>query len=272
MDKCYGIIYKATSKVNGKVYVGQTIKSLDRRKLRHIHDALNNKNNFHFHNAIRKHGIKNFEWKIVAQCCSREELNSAEIQMIKKYSAFEDGYNLNIGGNGNAGFRHTKVARKRISEACRGRKLSEETKEKISKVTKGRNNPFYGKEHSEASIQKISEAGKGKKISEKQKRKQSQAMKGRMSSEDHKRKISVALKGKKKLEKHVEKMAKAHFKRYIVITPKGEKIFVNGLAKFCREYKEEKLNNGHLIEVAKGKYKHHKGYRCEYMEDKVNAI
>ena len=43
----YGIIYKATNLVNGKVYIGQTINTLNKRKMEHYQDAKhrNNKGN-----------------------------------------------------------------------------------------------------------------------------------------------------------------------------------------------------------------------------------
>jgi hypothetical protein len=39
MKKHYGIIYKATNKVNGKSYIGQTTKSLKHRINNHISKA-----------------------------------------------------------------------------------------------------------------------------------------------------------------------------------------------------------------------------------------
>ncbi len=63
-------------------------------------------------------------------------------------------------------------------------------------------------------------------------------------------------------------MAISISKKYKLITPKGKIIFVHGLKQFCRQYTEQKLDDSSLIKVAKGKLKHHKGCRCEYMEDK----
>ena len=128
MDKVYGIIYKAMNIVNGKIYIGQTIQFLDKRTRDHIKNALNNKDNSHFHNAIRKYGKENFVWETIVECNSLEELNKVEIEMIKKYDALENGYNLTEGGEGTIGFRHT-----------------EETKKKMSKSHMGEKNPMYGK-------------------------------------------------------------------------------------------------------------------------------
>lgn len=48
-----------------------------------------------------------------------------------------------------------------MSQAHKGKKLSDETKLKMSLARKGENHPMYGKHHSKESIKKISESKKG---------------------------------------------------------------------------------------------------------------
>ena len=77
-----GIIYKATNKKNGKVYVGQTTNTLERRKRGHKDRAKNTNYNSHFHNAIRKYGFDVFKWEIIGESYDIDMLNesiSAEI-------------------------------------------------------------------------------------------------------------------------------------------------------------------------------------------------
>ena len=50
-----------------------------------------------------------------------------------------------------------------MSEANKGKKHSEETKEKMSEANKGKNNPMYGKHHSEEARERMSKARKGTK-------------------------------------------------------------------------------------------------------------
>lgn len=75
------------------------------------------------------------------------------------------------------------------SECNKGKKLSEETKAKVSVTMKGH---LVSRE----TRAKISEAQKGKKFSEEHKRKLSEAGKGRKLSEEHIANMSAALKGR----------------------------------------------------------------------------
>ena len=108
------------------------------------------------------------------------------------------------------------LTRKHMSEARKGKSLSEETKRKISEVQKG-------KLVSEETKRKMSEALKGKTHSEEAKRKISETLKGNIPwnkglklgtlSEETKRKLSEALKGKSRKpfsEETKRKMSEAH--------------------------------------------------------------
>jgi hypothetical protein len=63
-------------------------------------------------------------------------------------------------------------------------------------------------------------------------------------------------------------------KKYIIITPENEKIFIHGLRNFCRNYEKEILDYRCLVKVAQEKLKQHKGYKCRYYleEEKCNII
>lgn len=57
-------IYKIINQVNGKIYVGQTRKTIDQRMNEHITASFSNSEkkdyNFLLHKAIRKYGSSNF--------------------------------------------------------------------------------------------------------------------------------------------------------------------------------------------------------------------
>ena len=102
--------------------------------------------------------------KILNSC--KETLNKmTPEERSQKYGKFGD-------KNGMYGKTHTEEVRKTISEINKGRvsvnkgkKASEETRQKISENAKlriGEKNSFFGKHHSEETIQKIKEKSKGR--------------------------------------------------------------------------------------------------------------
>jgi len=56
-------------------------------------------------------------------------------------------------------------------------------------------------------------------------------------------------------------MSRASSKRFVVVNPAGEEYVIQNLNAFCREHN---LTNTNVTNVAKGKYKHHKGWTCRY--------
>lgn len=105
------IVYLVTNKVNGKLYVGQTIQTLEERWSQHCRCCESKKRILQ--RAIDKYGCESFDIRILQKCNSVDELNSAESSWIESLQCLSpNGYNLN-GGGGN-------------------RRPSEETKRKIS--------------------------------------------------------------------------------------------------------------------------------------------
>lgn len=97
----YGVIYKITNKINGKLYVGQTVQGARVRFLRHLLDARNGVDTV-LCRAIRKYGEKNFNYQVIDVAYNYEELNQKEefwITSLNTYVNFENsnGYNMKIG-------------------------------------------------------------------------------------------------------------------------------------------------------------------------------
>jgi len=205
------IIYKATNKLNNKIYIGQTIKTLTERKKSHQASAKHN-SKYHFHNAIRKYGFENFNWEILKKgITNKKQLDKLEIKYIKDYNSIKIGYNISTGGGGGdtlTNHPNKKEIFEKISKSQKGREMSETTKKNWYKKMyidnpdrfKGKNNPMYGKKLSEKRKKEISEQQKGR-IS---------PMKGKKHSEKTKRKISLASKGRKKTDKFKKMMSKVH--------------------------------------------------------------
>lgn len=92
------IIYKITNKQNGKMYIGQTINSLEDRWKRHQSDALNNIIDTHFARAIRYYGVDSFIVEVIDTAETQEELTQKEYYWIHQYNAVQEGYNENDDG------------------------------------------------------------------------------------------------------------------------------------------------------------------------------
>ena len=96
------LIYKITNKINGKCYIGQTIKSGEERWKEHQYHAfgthINDKNKA-LYQAIRKYGIDNFYFEVIQDNIETfEKLDKAEIYWIDYYNSFVEGYNSTFGG------------------------------------------------------------------------------------------------------------------------------------------------------------------------------
>lgn len=176
MIKKSGIIYKVVNKTNGKVYIGQTIRGLKTRKADHFfryNDKDSSTYKYKFAKALRKYGFDNFEWSILYDNIKLSDLDKLEIDTIAKYNSFYNGYNSNTGGIGNHGHKHSRGTKEKLSKLKKGKKVSKETKAKISKSLSGvsqsnerrksqsirmtgKGNPFFGRYHSKKTKEKIS--------------------------------------------------------------------------------------------------------------------
>lgn len=94
-------IYKIVNLVNGKLYIGQTTKSLQHRFKRHIYLAKRGKN-APLYDAMRKYGIDNFRIELIVAASSRAELDYLEIRLINELKTIvgQNGYNIAPGGEG----------------------------------------------------------------------------------------------------------------------------------------------------------------------------
>lgn len=164
------IIYLITNLINGKKYIGQTVRSLEERWKRHCWKSTA-KNSMPICKAITKYGKEHFTIEIVAQCISQNELDEKELFYANALNTWSpNGYNLKAGkGKGsmsfatkikiakaNTGKKRSVIARQNMSKAHLGKTLSVERKNKISAANKGKNNPFYGRTHSQETLDKIS--------------------------------------------------------------------------------------------------------------------
>ena len=94
-------IYTITNIINNKKYVGLSF-NIEERWQQHIKYAFKESNdryhNNRIYNALRKYGIDNFKFEIIEEC-KKEKLKEREIYWIDYYDAYNNGYNLTIGGD-----------------------------------------------------------------------------------------------------------------------------------------------------------------------------
>lgn len=167
------VTYLVTNKINGKQYVGQTTRSMERRWKLHCY-----KGSILF-NAITKYGASNFTYAILSECSSIEQLNDAEAYWIDHYQTLAPiGYNITPGGKG---YTRTEANRKSLS-------LSH-----IGKQT-GKDHPMYGKKHTEEAKLKMSLPNIG-----------NQNAKGYKHTDEAKAVMSAAKKGKVPWNKGLKK-------------------------------------------------------------------
>lgn len=92
-----GYIYKIINNINGKVYVGQTARSVQIRWYEHCKNSIFF--NTHLYKAMRKYGLDNFSICTLEEC-TNEQLNEREIYWINYYDSMKQGYNETLGGEG----------------------------------------------------------------------------------------------------------------------------------------------------------------------------
>src|SRR5208283_4921236 len=193
------IIYKITNILNNKMYIGQSQTSLERRWTLHKSDAKTNRDNYHFHNAIRKYGTECWKQEVLEEVEDISNLNEAEMKWIEYYDTFNNGYNCTNGGeNGKIISEETK---EKMRQSKLGKKMTDEAKLNMSLSMKKRYedgwvHPMLNNKHSEETKKHWAKIRKGVKKSEKTKEKISKATKGKLISEETKEKIRQAQLGK----------------------------------------------------------------------------
>lgn len=102
-----GYIYKITNTINDKVYIGQTVKTLDERWQNHCYDSRTG--NAKIYRAMQKHGLDNFSIHLIEEC-DKDNLDNREIYWIETYHSYSAGYNSTLGGRGNCLYEYDAVA------------------------------------------------------------------------------------------------------------------------------------------------------------------
>ena len=246
MKKPYGIIYKATNSINGKSYIGQTIRPLCARKAEHKHRSRLLAYRF-FQGAIKKYGFEVFDWQTLAHASSFDELKSLEMHYIKLYDTFgKNGYNMNEGGDV-----VSRESIERMRQTKLGKLASEETKNKMS----------------QSHVERFKDPNERMKKS----------LEGllRWSKDTHNReKFRTMMTGENNPQFGKSGSLSPAAKRYIVTTPDNKEFETISLTEFCNNWDRDRLNPKNLSMCANGKRNFHYGYGCRFadLEERATAI
>lgn len=193
-------VYCITNLINGKRYVGKANDPVGRWR-DHLKVVRNPDNpGLVIHQAMRKHGIENFEFKVVVECMSEDEAFDVERRLIREWSTMDHGYNLNEGGEG--GYGPSLETRQKLSAVHKGRTKSEVTRRKMSAWQ-------VGKKLSVETREKIgaSQRGKSRSESEETRQRRAEAQRQRCARGEH------GFAGRRHSEEAREKMRAAHARR-----------------------------------------------------------
>ncbi len=231
-------IYKVINLINGKIYIGQSRYKNDN----YLGSGINIKE------AILFFGRDNFIKEYIDTASDQTELDEKEKYWIKK----TDAQNPNIGYNiADGGWNHLTITpdiKKKISNTIKnmyengyvnnrkGKTMSSESREKISKSLKG-------KSLSEETKKKLSDLNKGKKHTDEVRKKISESKKGTKLSVNHKKNISKSLIGRivtdetrKKLKSSNINKTQKNSKKVIVVNLLTQEIFhFNNISQAARE-------------------------------------
>ena len=91
-------IYQIINDINGKIYVGKTEETIEKRWKEHCNDSTKERcKDRPLYRAMNKYGIENFHIELIEQTDSP---NEREQFWIERLQSFKYGYNATIGGDG----------------------------------------------------------------------------------------------------------------------------------------------------------------------------
>lgn len=201
-------VYLHRNKTNGKVYVGLTCSPVERR----WQSGWGYSSQPLFWNAIQKYGWDNFDHEVVQSGLNKQSACQLEMELISKYKSNDRqfGYNRDNGGYApgrvseqtkivlrekNLGRVMSVESRRKMSEARRGKPLTDAQKRQLDSLHVGRPMPDHVKEmHRQRMIG--NKIWLGRSIPEETREKIRQKAIGREFSAEWRQHISEAKKGK----------------------------------------------------------------------------
>lgn len=94
-----GYIYKIINDINDKIYIGQTIRTIEERWKEHLKESNRIRADHPIYRAMRKYGNEHFSIMLIEEI-PNDKLDEREKYWIKQYNTYSNGYNATYGGNG----------------------------------------------------------------------------------------------------------------------------------------------------------------------------
>lgn len=141
-----GIIYKLTAP-NGKIYIGQTIRTLAERFAQHVYEARHTPDNgcVYLNHSLNYHGPESFTREILIQC-DNNELNTNEKEMIEHYNSLTpNGLNILSGGNTNKIY--SNELKEKMSRSLRKNDEDKQLRMYVNRINRNGKTTFRIKAH-----------------------------------------------------------------------------------------------------------------------------
>lgn len=231
-------VYQIRNTVNSKVYIGSAVNISRRFKehKKHLRGAyhINKK----LQRAWAKYGEEAFEFSVI-ELCTKEQLIQFEQFYMDRHGSVRKGYNVHPNARNSLGRKVSQATRDKISKALTGRRLSQEQKRAIS------------------------DGGKGLKRSLATRLKMSLSFSGRAKTPEHRAKLSAANTGKTLSSEHVENAARGLRKPYLCESVDGDIFLVVNIKLFCCD---KSIISQLMCKIAReyenGTRKTHKEWKC----------
>jgi group I intron endonuclease len=210
---CSFCVYKITNTLNGKLYIGITIRPLQTRWKQHITQSRTSE--YPLHKSMRKYGIDQFTIEVIEMCIDHTTLLQRERYWIECYNTMiPNGYNITAGGEGIFGMHRSEETKRKIAN----KPITPEFRQRMREIANERaQDPEYieklrqantGKHHTAASISKIREARAKQVFTSDAIEKRSQKNRGRVHTEQSVANMSAAQKDRYISPEHRQKISR----------------------------------------------------------------